>query len=262
MRGVRELSCVVAGVASLVACAAACSSFSSPDVTDPGPGAGVEAGADAAGGRRYCAQHTTATLCSDFDGTELFAGWTPEFDEDGTIDTSDTFFLSAPRSFVATAGSLGPARLGVDVPKDAKRVRVAFDIKLGAFTPSAVDDVSIGEILCSNQGGPYDGVFLLLRGPSKVLTALSNKSATTTAFAQPLGEWTRIVIDGRFDPAPGSVEITIGGAKQPAIPLLTPCANYDSFRVIVGLSVALAPNLDTATAYYDNIVYEKNPTSP
>lgn len=140
------------------------------------------------------------------------------------------------------------------------RVRISFDVQLGALRMGQGEQISVAEIFCGNSsGGPYDGVWLFIEGPSQALVAHSDADRKQTALPSLGSHWTRVVMDARFAPSPGTVDITIGGAKAAPIALPTPCSMYKTFQAIVGLGTL---GRVAARAFYDNLVYELDPPGP
>jgi hypothetical protein len=253
----------VAAVGSVVACTRfdAAADDAGADAETQAEAAASEGGSAEAGGA-YCAAHAPPALCSDFDGAEPLAGWIPSTEGSGSVRTSETTFLSSPRSFAPslTGKTYGRARLEHDVPPATKRMRLSFDVKLGAVSLPVGGQISIGELLCADAtAGTYDGLWLFLEGPSRTLVALSNKGGTRTPLPALGSEWTRVMLDVRFDTTPATVDIVIGSMKVAPVVLPTPCSSYRTFQVVVGLSTA---GQVPAKAFYDNVLYEPDPTGP
>jgi hypothetical protein len=247
-----------------VAVMAACGSFGAAD-SQPGIDAGIDAGdaAEASTGS-FCSTHP-ATVCSDFDGNDVFAGWAQSSEPPGLLGVSNSTFLSPSHALEAKLdGTSSPfARLARDVERTAKRVRFSYDVKLGEIALSAQEQISIGELLCADApNGVFDGLWIFVEGPTRAVVGHSDKDATKTPLPSLRDEWTHVVLDARFDSgaAPGgSVVVSIGGATAPALPLKTRCFDYPRAEVNVGLATFTSAK---GNAFFDNIVYELDPVGP
>lgn len=195
-----------------------------------------------------------STLCRDFD--------------DGSVDQSfDGIEAQGTQTIEIVDGGLhtridqlvsskGIVRLFKTIPLTAKRTRVSFDLKV--TPPAAVGTsgyFSVAEFLCGPDGNQA-GTFLQF-APSDAGPQLAVRGSNFTYRMGPLpGEWTRVTLDVRWEATYADVSVFYGTqiAFAKRIDNLT-CATNAPFRLVIGLS---SNNL--GEAYYDNVVYDLDPT--
>lgn len=275
MRGWGSLSSIALSLAVLSGAAAivqACSSFRAAD--EPTAEAGIDAPSTttgdggletSTGASSFCAAHVDAAGCADFDGVDLFDGWTPVTTDGGSLVTDETLFLSPPRSLRSTIVSdtaFTAARLTHPISPAAKRVRLSFVYRRGQGALASMEQISIAEVFCSSGSAmSAEGVWVFLENPSfDVIVHDNTGGAKDTMMTMPplvVNDWTPIVLDARLEGPSPTVDVTVGASSTVRFALSPSCLTYPTFDMIVGLST-YTPGV-SGKGFFDNVLYEVNP---
>lgn len=198
---------------------------------------------------------STSTLCRDF--------------EQGAVDQGfDGIEARGTQTLAIVDGGLhvrldelqsgkGIARLFKNIPSDAKRTRVSFDITVTAPNVNVAPTngyFSIAELLCGPDTALH-GAWLQFV-PNDGGTTLAVRGNTFTHRMTPLpAEKTRVTLDVRWEATYADVTVFYGTllALGKRLEGLT-CGSKTPFRLVIGLS---SSHLGEAT--YDNVVYDLNP---
>lgn len=213
-------------------------------------------GADAGSGRLFCDDQPKATLCLDFEPRDasVFSSWTRE-EALGSLTVSEGTLHSVIDSTIDVDG--GRARLRYGIPVQAVRTRLSFRAKILPVEVGQAQQFTLAEFLCTN-GGSYSGVLVNVRkgpvvGPSTLLKAPAFDDVKSPL---PTDQWLSFVLDAQWHGASPVARLRMNNEPLGEVPL-TACPEGAQLEVLLGLGSATQQG---AEAFFDDVVYELNPT--
>lgn len=261
---------MLGALASGAAAVEACSSFGVTNDTATDAGAETDSattrdgGLDAEmGGDSFCAAHLAATDCTDFDDVDAsLGGWASEITDGGTLVPDPALAYSPPRSLRSTVvnTTVTAGRLRRHISHAAKEVRLSFVFRRdGDVVLGGGQQLSIAEFFC--RGMVDEGVFIFLE--NQTFDVIADQVVGSAEMMVPLpsiepNTWTPIVLDAHLDLTPPTVDVKIGRALPQSVQLSPTCLTDPSVDMVVGLSTYSTGV--SGKAYYDNVLYEEDPT--
>lgn len=213
-------------------------------------------------GGSFCAGHSAATFCEDFDEVPLDKRWIRE----GTFGRLTSYNAkSAPNDFLVavspnTGGGTFVSKITRTMSASSTNLLVSFDL-----FPEKINENSSVLMLAALEytGGEskYSLRLVYLNGQirleeSDLVPPPNNKDSYHPFFDVPVGQWSRIQLDIDLSDAPPGVTISVDGAPVGSRLTVTPTPNIQTLPTLI-LGAVFAQNPHSGWALrYDNVLVE------
>lgn len=224
-------------------------------IGDDGGGGGGDAQASPDG---FCATQSAGTsFCTDFDEGSITGGWTAtQVGDAGRLSLDFAQFRSAPGallSAVSTSATSQYARLARSFPSQVTKVRVAFDMRLGAVGPGPTSVVSVWFTPANHR--------ITFELQSTVLLTIFESSGTgtqnhTTTKTVAAGTWVHAVLDIDLGAA-RTTSLSLDGATVVTAPIVAAFLDGPP-TVYLGVGV-LSASQPAWQVDYDNLTVTLTP---